>query len=145
MAAISGANAVVCKPSTTPSCTSGSKGVVCMKWESPTSCSSSSPTSGNYETTWTVSGCTGGSGVTSFGGEIRCSETNGTYATQGNPSSTSGTYCWCRLTSPAASAWVFQNVYGSADSCSRFCAHNCAADAQDYSDFRSARFSALGA
>jgi hypothetical protein len=137
---------VVCKLSTTPSgCTSGDKGVVCMKWKesSPTSCSEYWPDSYNHDTTWTMYRCT--SGATSFGGDRRCSKTSGTYATQGNPSSTSGEYCWCRLTSPAASAWVFlSTINNSTDDCLYYCAYKCGREVMYYPDFRSVLFNAIG-
>jgi hypothetical protein len=116
-----------------------------FRFASPTSCSSYSPTAGNYETTWSVFGCSGGGSTApaSFAGEMRCSDTSGTYAVQGNPSTSSGQYCWCALNSPALSAYVFLYGVSAASSCSQGCANGCAYYTLHNSDFRSALFNAI--
>ena len=128
--------------------------------ESPTSCSKYTYAH-NGETqgatgTWMVWDCAGGS-VSRFAGMSYCSEISGTYAAQGDPG-TSGThafhddsaasgdhYCWCAITSPALSGWVFQDGYSTAANCSRNCANCCASGAAHDSGFRSALFWAIGA
>jgi hypothetical protein len=128
----------------------GANAVVCMKEEhmAPDSCLSHSPTSSTSGSmTWTVSECTGGSGITSVGGEMRCSDTNDgkSQYEPGNPGiATSGSYCWCRLTSPAASASVFRHYYGSLGNCARGCASVCAESAHIDPFFRSALFDTIG-
>jgi hypothetical protein len=92
---------------------------------------------------WTVNGCSGGS-VDGFAGISFCSSSSGSYAKRGDPSMVGGRYCWCALTKPAASAWVFRYDYGSADGCPQVCATYCAHYARGHSEFRSALFSAIG-
>jgi len=59
-------------------------------------------------------------------------------------------YCYCKIHSingtavVASSRFVFDFDYGGASSCAYVCAYSCADDAQVYSGFRSALFSALG-
>jgi hypothetical protein len=131
---------------------SGAKAAVCMANNTaPTSCSNytqafNSPMSGMHPMTgsWMVWGCAGGSGIKRFAGISYCSSTGGTYAEQGNPGNSPGRYCWCALTNPAASAWVYQGDGGGAPGCSWYCAAACANEAQKYSGFRSALFNAIG-
>ncbi|MBQ0013544.1 MAG: hypothetical protein KBS86_03185 [Proteobacteria bacterium] len=80
-------------------------------------------------------------------GEALCSSTDGTYAKPGNPDEAfdedTSQYCWCRMTSPAVSRWVF---FGD-DDFSIFCAHRCvdycASFVHDVSDFRSVVFGSV--
>jgi hypothetical protein len=134
--------------------TSGAKAVVCMPsaYTAPTSCSNYTnaraadagdtvlPT-GN----WMVWGCSGGS-VSRFAGISYCSSTDDEQASysEGEPGSSSGKYCWCALTSPAASAWVYLSGYGSANLCSQDCAYYCAKVSQGPASLRRTLFSALG-
>lgn len=37
-----------------------------------------------------------------------------------------GTYCWCQMTAPVSSWWVFYNQYSDADTCASKCASECA-------------------
>ena len=118
---------------------------------SPTTCSKYTAAYGNTADdsqhatgTWMVWGCTGGT-VTKFAGMSYCSSASGTYPQQGNPSSGRGQYCWCALTSPALSGWVFLIDNNGVAFCSKHCAYNCASMAGQNSDFRSGLFAALGA
>ncbi|MBQ0013484.1 MAG: hypothetical protein KBS86_02875, partial [Proteobacteria bacterium] len=81
-------------------------------------------------------------------GEALCSRTDGTYAKPGNPDEAfdedNSYYCWCRMTSPAVSRWVFRDVSDSAASCASFCAYACGYPVHYYSDFRSGVFSSVG-
>ena len=52
-------------------------------------------------------------------------------------------YCWCKMTHPAYSRWVFFYSY-SASSCASFCAYNCGAYAQDRAALRSGLFGSVG-
>jgi hypothetical protein len=148
MAAIHGANAVVCKPANTPpGCVLTDKGVVCEKLAPPLSCENYD-VSGNGAWSaagWSVSGCTGG-GFDRFEGMSRCFDTGGTHLTEGDPGSVDGQYCWCALTSPAAPVlvWIYLLNHGSTSTCFQSCADSCAYDAQSDSAFRSALFNAIG-
>ena len=71
--------------------------------------------------------------------ELKSSD--GTVATGGERS---GRYCWCQMTHPARSRWVFQVAGGSVDACGSGCAYNCGNNVRCYSGFRSAVFGSLG-
>ena len=71
--------------------------------------------------------------------ELKSSD--GTVATGGERS---GRYCWCQMTHPARSRWVFQHAYGSVDGCGSICASGCGDDVRYGSGFRSAVFGSLG-
>lgn len=51
-------------------------------------------------------------------------------------------HCWCKMTSPAISKWVFVNTGPSLDACTIYCAHMCQGSATT-SDFRGRLFSGL--
>ncbi len=75
-------------------------------------------------------------------GIASCNGTNGSYgvATDQEFSNTSnGRYCWCKMTSPAASRWVFRLdvdfLYGEGV-CAYNCANGCGRYVRDDSDFR---------
>ena len=71
--------------------------------------------------------------------ELKSSD--GTVATGGERS---GRYCWCQMTHPARSRWVFLFAYGSVDSCGSGCAFLCGDYVRGSSGFRSAVFGSLG-
>lgn len=71
--------------------------------------------------------------------ELKSSD--GTVATGGERS---GRYCWCQMTHPARSRWVFLYARGSVDNCGSDCAANCGRDVRGGSGFRSAVFGSLG-
>ncbi len=50
-----------------------------------------------------------------------------------------GQNCWCKMTQPSDSRWVFRHSYSGSD-CAVFCAFGCASGARDYPDFRRALF-----
>ena len=41
-----------------------------------------------------------------------------------------GRYCWCRLTHPVSSLWVFNYAYGSASDCASYCTRDCGRNVQ---------------
>jgi len=48
-----------------------------------------------------------------------------------------GTQCWCSLTGPITSWWVYYKAYDSEDACASACARDCAAAIKDNtSNFR---------
>ena len=53
------------------------------------------------------------------------------------------TYCWCKMTHPASSRWVFQNSYSVSD-CTSNCAYNCGIHAQIRAALRSGLFGSVG-
>ena len=52
-------------------------------------------------------------------------------------------HCWCKMVSPAVSAWVFNSSGMFAGGCLLDCAYNCAVNAQSNPVFRSGLFSGL--
>lgn len=83
-------------------------------------------------------------------GEALCSNTAGTHARSGNPStSNTGVNCWCRTTqytpnngtcSAITTDWVFDYKvgYGGAARCAVYCAYGCARDVHGDDEFRRA-------
>ena len=52
-------------------------------------------------------------------------------------------YCWCRMTHPAYSRWVFDNS-SSASRCASNCANDCGRNAQTYAALRGGLFGSVG-
>ena len=57
---------------------------------------------------------------------------------------TNGRHCWCKMTHPAASLWVFNSMTSSASDCAANCAGNCALDVRGHSALRSGMFGSVG-
>ncbi|MCQ2582148.1 MAG: hypothetical protein MJ170_04210 [Alphaproteobacteria bacterium] len=72
--------------------------------------------------------------------------TRGETTTEEFSQSSEGQYCWCKMTSPSASRWVFASDKGSADKCVRNCVDNCGyfLKLPARADFRSGFFSSVG-
>ncbi len=70
--------------------------------------------------------------------------TRGETTTEEFSQSSEGQYCWCKMTSPFASRWVFLNDYFSVVTCANSCASNCGYFVQNNSAFRSGLFSSVG-
>ena len=79
-------------------------------------------------------------------GIATCNTTSGSWGTaypQYNfEQGTEGQYCWCRMLSPARSAWV--GDYGSAAACAANCAYNCGLYVRYDAAFRRGMFASLG-
>ena len=79
-----------------------------------------------------------------------CNSTSGSWATafpeyndvfsQG----TSGVHCWCRMTKPVRSAWVFRDSRSSASECASNCAVYCGDGVRALADFRRSVFGSAG-
>ena len=54
-----------------------------------------------------------------------------------------GGYCWCKMTHPAYSRWVYRASY-SASNCASSCANYCGYNAQIYAALRSGLFGSIG-
>ena len=52
-------------------------------------------------------------------------------------------YCWCKMTHPASSRWVFFNS-NSASACASNCARNCGSNAQGNAAVRGGLFGSVG-
>ena len=84
-------------------------------------------------------------------GIASCNSLNGTYATaypeynnQITQGETSGAECWCRMTSPVRSAWVFSITGSSASDCAAGCADYCGRRVLSDTSFRGGTFGSAG-
>ena len=117
----------------------------CVKLTSATTCSYVSPW--NYVVDW-ASNCTTSGTSVAIRGISQCASTSGSSAGQTATSleisgGTDDKYCWCKMTSPAVSSWVFSDDNGSASYCANDCAADCARDAGGSASFRSGLFGSL--
>lgn len=56
---------------------------------------------------------------------------------------TNGLHCWCKMTHPAVSLWVFNVSYSSADECAGYCADGCGSRARYSSALRGGLFGSV--
>ena len=54
-----------------------------------------------------------------------------------------GAKCWCKMTHPAVSLWVFARSYGSTSACASDCAYDCGYYVRRNSDFRAGLFGSV--
>lgn len=85
--------------------------------------------------------------ITSYGnvtGIATCNSTTGSwtvaYPQYDFAQGTTGQHCWCKMTSPTNSAWVYRYDHGSATTCTAYCANNCSAHVRSIAAFRGAVF-----
>ena len=81
-------------------------------------------------------------------GIASCNDTNGTQGVVTNEEfsqSDKGPYCWCKMTEPSASRWVFRPGIKvvDADFCANYCAYLCGCYTPNCSDFRSDLFGSV--
>ena len=55
-----------------------------------------------------------------------------------------GKNCWCQMTHPVKSRWVFRLAYGSVADCRSYCAANCGDLVRGNSSFRGSVFGSVG-
>ena len=116
----------------------------CVALNSSTTCTSDFEQY-QYRTDWAAT-CTTNGVSTLISGIGICSSTKGASlhatATELDTSSTSddNKYCWCKMTSPAVSRWVFRGTFGTAGVCARDCARTCAYGVWNVAACRSALF-----
>ena len=119
----------------------------CVALNSSTTCTSNY-SAYQYHTDWAAT-CTTNGVRTPISGIGICSSTEASKyqtATELDTSSTSANnkYCWCKMTSPAVSRWVFvSRPLASAGSCAMNCAYFCADYVRSIAVFRSALFGSL--
>ena len=112
----------------------------CVALNSSTTCTNSSGKGANWSVT-----CNS----LPVQGVAFCGDQNGVSlgATSDNittiATSNANLYCWCKMTSPAVSRWVFVGSTGGSDYCANTCAAQCANFARSNAIFRSALFSNL--
>lgn len=117
----------------------------CVPLNSSTTCTGQISNNTSY---WVANCSTGGTDVF-VRGRCGCSSQNGDgIGAKSDSITTSRTaeenmYCWCKMTTPAISSWVFTGFSGTAGSCATSCARVCASNISTYANFRSAMFSGL--
>lgn len=74
-----------------------------------------------------------------------CNDTSGSYGVASNAEQyeTGGVKCWCKMTHPAVSRWVFYDSDSSASDCADFCAYRCGYSVRYSSFFRSGVFGSV--
>ncbi len=74
-----------------------------------------------------------------------CNDTGGSYAVASNAEQyeTGGVKCWCKMTHPAVSRWVFYASFSSSSACADSCANGCGYYVRYNSGFRSGVFGAV--
>ncbi|MDE6250846.1 MAG: hypothetical protein K2M34_04430 [Alphaproteobacteria bacterium] len=55
-----------------------------------------------------------------------------------------GKYCWCQMTHPVKSRWVFRDAYSSVAECRSICAFNCGHYVRYHTSFRGSVFGSVG-
>ena len=93
-----------------------------------------------YGTIHGISACLSSNYSQSLGGYVAQLTDNGERVVGGE---TNGLYCWCKMTHPAVSLWVFNNSYSSADVCAGHCAYNCGYNARYNSALRGGLFGSV--
>ena len=89
--------------------------------------------------------------VASYGtitGISTCLATSGTFgvanaAIESPGGETTGGKCWCKMTHPMASRWVFYNDLGSASNCASYCAYSCGTYVQSNGAMRAGLFGSV--
>ena len=60
-----------------------------------------------------------------------------------NGGETNGRYCWCKMTHPMASRWVFYDDRNSVDNCQSNCTYLCGFGAERYEALRNGLFGSV--
>lgn len=112
-------------------------------------CGSSVESGGDGNSQWATN-CFGNGWLGTVKGSFICSSTPGTQTGQVadnvemSSNNSENTYCWCIMTSPAASKYVFShNAGGNYAYCSYYCATNCYQNFSQNSTFRNAMYDNL--
>ena len=53
-------------------------------------------------------------------------------------------YCWCKMTHPVSSRWVFSSAYADSSVCASTCASACGINVRIYSELRGDMFNSVG-
>ena len=111
----------------------------------------SSNTYNNSTGTWkTVFSYGNVSGISTCVSTAPTGSMGSTKTTDGTPlvatgGETAGQYCWCKMTHPMSSLWVFHNDYGSAANCASHCTLYCGIHARNNAALRSGLFGSVAA
>ncbi len=93
-----------------------------------------------YGTVWGIATCVDTSGTT-YGAVDELRDSNGEIATGGERT---GRYCWCQMTHPLKSRWLFRHAGSSVAACGSSCADHCGLDVRDNSGLRAGVFGSVG-
>jgi len=94
----------------------------------------------SYGTLWGIATCVDTKGTYGVAvDELR--DSNGELAKGGERT---GVNCWCQMTHPAVSRWVFHYANSSVADCRTYCANYCGDYVRNYSAFRAGVFGSLG-
>ena len=77
-------------------------------------------------------------------GSMGSAKTTGGTPLDATGGETAGQYCWCKMTHPMSSLWVFRDDYGNAAACASSCADICGRSVQ-YGAVRSGLFGSVAA
>ncbi len=94
----------------------------------------------SYGTVWGIATCVDTSGAPHTAVE-ELRDSNGEIATGGERT---GRYCWCQLSHPAKSRWVFRHAHSSVADCRADCANICGNYVLFHPAFRTGLFGSLG-
>lgn len=94
-----------------------------------------------YGTVWGIATCLDvkGTGSVAAGADFRAGD--GELVVGGERK---GEHCWCQMTHPAVSRWVFQGTFDSVGACGSNCAIYCGIFVRNSALFRSGVFGSLG-
>ena len=93
-----------------------------------------------YGTIRGISTCLSSNYGKSRGGYVADLHDNGELVVGGE---TNGEHCWCKMTHPAASLWVFCYTFSSASDCADYCARFCGYYVRSLSVMRSGLFGSV--
>ena len=93
-----------------------------------------------YGTVRGISACLSSNYGKSLGGAVADLHDNNELVVGGE---TNGEHCWCKMTHPAASLWVFYSTYSSASDCAYYCASRCGSNVRGDSAMRSGLFGSV--
>ena len=93
-----------------------------------------------YGTIRGISACLSSANGQSMGGYIADLHDNNEPVVGGE---TNGLYCWCKMTHPMVSPWVFYYSHSSAGDCAGNCAYYCGYFALNYSALRGGLFGSV--
>ena len=93
-----------------------------------------------YGTVRGISACLSSNYGKSYGGAVADLHDNNELVVGGE---TNGEHCWCKMTHPAASLWVFNYTSSSASDCAISCADGCGNSVRGYSGMRSGLFGSV--
>lgn len=95
----------------------------------------------------TCNNATDGISGISVSGVAGCSNASGGTSDTLSTSSTvnDNRHCWCKMTSPAVSKWVYMSLMSGYSDCATNCSYMCANQLKSDSTFRAAMFGNMGA